>query len=168
MFNIQFHFGDLIPRTSLIGKRIRAIHQNQRHRPNNKSSQDQGEMIGPLNCTILNGIISSSLNDDCGNSSSLLEEAPKLTTSASIRAAVLCVMAAASLIGNLSTLISIAVTKKGTSSSLYTLLSQVSLLFRCLLYIVESQFQPSTIISLTFVIFNFFMAFPVGRIGFIG
>jgi hypothetical protein len=34
-------------------------------------------------------------------------------------------MAVASLIGNLATLISIAVSKKGTSSSLYTLLFQV-------------------------------------------
>ena len=63
------------------------------------------------------------------NSSLLLEEAPTLTTSASIKATVLCVMAVASLIGNLATLISIAVSKKGTSSSLYTLLFQVLVQF---------------------------------------
>lgn len=62
---------------------------------------------------------------DFHDNSSLLEEAPTLTTSASIKATVLCVMAVASLIGNLATLISIAVSKKGTSSSLYTLLFQV-------------------------------------------
>jgi hypothetical protein len=38
-------------------------------------------------------------------------------------------MAVASLIGNLATLISIAVSKKGTSSSLYTLLFQVGLYY---------------------------------------
>lgn len=62
---------------------------------------------------------------DFRDNSSLLEEAPTLTTSASVKATVLCVMAVASLIGNLATLISIAVSKKGTSSSLYTLLFQV-------------------------------------------
>nr|CAH0110801.1 unnamed protein product [Daphnia galeata] len=63
---------------------------------------------------------------DFRDNSSLLEEAPTLTTSASIKATVLCVMAVASLIGNLATLISIAVSKKGTSSSLYTLLFQLA------------------------------------------
>lgn len=79
---------------------------------------------------------------DFRDNSSLLEEAPTLTTSASVKATVLCVMAVASLIGNLATLISIAVSKKGTSSSLYTLLFQVfssvaviiCYLYRLLLY----------------------------------
>ncbi|XP_046647007.1 gonadotropin-releasing hormone receptor-like [Daphnia pulicaria] len=64
---------------------------------------------------------------DFRDNSSLLEEAPTLTTSASVKATVLCVMAVASLIGNLATLISIAVSKKGTSSSLYTLLFQLAI-----------------------------------------
>ncbi|XP_046458101.1 gonadotropin-releasing hormone receptor-like isoform X1 [Daphnia pulex] len=64
---------------------------------------------------------------DFRENSSLLEEAPTLTTSASVKATVLCVMAVASLIGNLATLISIAVSKKGTSSSLYTLLFQLAI-----------------------------------------
>lgn len=73
---------------------------------------------------------------DFRDNSSLLEEAPTLTTSASVKATVLCVMAVASLIGNLATLISIAVSKKGTSSSLYTLLFQVftSVSVICYLY----------------------------------
>lgn len=65
---------------------------------------------------------------DYGDNSSILEDAPTLTTSASIKAGVLCAMAAIALIGNLATLISIALTKRGTSSSLYTLLFQVILI----------------------------------------
>lgn len=66
-------------------------------------------------------------------SRALFDEAPKLTQSASVKAAVLCAMAALSLIGNSVTLISIAVNKKGNSSSLYSLLKQVN-------YCINSQY----------------------------
>ncbi|XP_045028301.1 gonadotropin-releasing hormone receptor isoform X2 [Daphnia magna] len=64
---------------------------------------------------------------DLHDNSTLLDEAPTLTTSASIKATILCIMAVASLIGNMATLISIAFTKKCTSSSLYTLLFQLAI-----------------------------------------
>lgn len=84
-------------------------------------------MVDPFNQTDTVTHLLGLLDDSNQSNNSSLDEAPTLTTSASIKAAVLCVMAAASLIGNLATLISIAVTKKGTSSSLYTLLFQVSI-----------------------------------------
>lgn len=84
-------------------------------------------MINYFNYSDREVVLSLAPTGDFGvdNSSLLLEEAPTLTTSASIKAAVLSVMAAASLVGNMATLISIAVNKKGTNSSLYTLLFQV-------------------------------------------
>lgn len=62
--------------------------------------------------------------------STMLNEAPTLTVRASIKAAILAVMAGASLIANSTTLISIAVNRRHKNSTvgsntLYTLLFQV-------------------------------------------
>lgn len=54
-----------------------------------------------------------------------LPEAPTLTNRVLVKAAVLAVMACASILANLSTLVSIAISKKGRGSTLYTLLFQV-------------------------------------------
>lgn len=57
-----------------------------------------------------------------------LEEAPTLTSRASIKAAILTVMAGISLLANTTTLCSIAINRrnnKGSTSTLYTLLFQV-------------------------------------------
>ncbi len=92
------------------------------------STNDQSTMIdffNDSNSTIAPALQLRSSGADYGDNSSILEDAPTLTTSASIKAGVLCAMAAIALIGNLATLISIALTKRGTSSSLYTLLFQV-------------------------------------------
>ena len=117
------------------------------------STNDQRTIMEFLNAsdpTIVPTSLGSSSVYQSDNSSSL-EEAPTLTASASIKASVLCAMAGIALvlyrlvcivpqlyrslgivsikqIGNSATLISIAVTKRGTSSSLYTLLFQVNII----------------------------------------
>jgi len=53
------------------------------------------------------------------------DDAPTLTTGASIKAVVLALMAAGSLVGNSATLLSIIRRRKGNRSSMYKLLFQV-------------------------------------------
>ena len=54
------------------------------------------------------------------------EEAPTLTVGATVKTAVLTFLAGASILGNSATLINIMRRKKGTRSSMYTLLLQVN------------------------------------------
>ena len=80
---------------------------------------------------------SSNLDNLTTNSSAtcnVLQNAPIFTTTALAKAAILAILAFASLIGNIATLLTITITKKlRTKSSLYTLLFQVNTLF-CLTY----------------------------------
>ena len=76
-------------------------------------------------------VIGAGEDDTVGNIRGTLEpslfedDAPTLTTGASIKAAVLALMAAGSLVGNSATLLSIIRRRKGNRSSMYKLLFQV-------------------------------------------
>ena len=116
------------------------------HLANSQSRQDRGKMFETFNCTFLNRIISAWFDDNLDdNSSSSLEEPSQLDSNASVRAGILFFMTTASLIGNLFTLVSIAVTnkKRSSSSSLHTLLIQVPQANNCLIQLLQFKNQSS-------------------------